>query len=147
MALKAFAESGLTGRMAIVGDGPLLDELIHLAETLGLTERIDFLGWQTQPNQFIQQSHSLILASRSEGFGLTIAEALILNVPVVAYNCSEGVEHQLSSGELAQGLVALNDIQALSQRLYQVVTHPYVIREQDIQRLNISEMVQAFEEL
>lgn len=53
------------------------------------------------------------MASRSRGFGLTIAEALILNVPVVAYNCSEGVEHQFSSGELAQGLVALNDMQAL----------------------------------
>ncbi len=28
--------------MAIVGDGPLLDELIRLTETLGLTNRIDF---------------------------------------------------------------------------------------------------------
>ncbi|WP_284115488.1 glycosyltransferase [Acinetobacter pittii] len=147
VAIKAFAESGLTGRMAIVGDEPLLDELIRLTETLGLTNRIDFLGWQTQPNQFIEQSNSLILTSRSEGFGLTIAEALILNIPVVAYNCSEGVEHQLSSGELIQGLVTLNDMQALSRRLYQVVTHPYEIRAQDIQRLNISEMVKAFEEL
>ncbi|AZB90102.1 glycosyltransferase [Acinetobacter pittii] len=42
VAIKAFAESGLTGRMAIVGDGPLLDELIRLTETLGLTNRIDF---------------------------------------------------------------------------------------------------------
>lgn len=43
VAIKAFfAESGLTGRMAIVGDGPLLDELTHLAEALGLTKRIDF---------------------------------------------------------------------------------------------------------
>lgn len=147
VAIKAFAKSGLTGRMAIVGDGPLLDELIHLAEALGLTKRIDFLGWQDQPNRFIQQSHCLVLPSRTEGSPLIVAESLILNVPVVAFNCCEGVEHQLSSGELAQGLVTLNDMQALSQRLYQVVTHPYVIREQDIQRLNISEMVKAFEEL
>jgi glycosyltransferase involved in cell wall biosynthesis len=147
VAIKAFAESGLTGRMAIVGDGPLLNELVILTQRLELTERIDFLGWQNHPNQFIQQSHSLILSSRTEGFGLTIAEALILNVPVVAYNCSEGVAYQFSSGELSQGLVPLNDIAALSQRLYQVVIHPYAIQEQDIQRLNISEMVKAFEEL
>lgn len=147
VAIKSFAASGLTGRMAIVGDGPLLDELVSLTEQLELTEHIDFLGWQTQPNYFIQQSKSLILASRSEGFGLTIAEALILNVPAVAYNCSEGVEYQLSSGELSQGLVPLNDIHALSKRLHQVVTQPYAIREQDIQRLNITEMAKAFEEL
>lgn len=147
MAIKAFAASGLIGRMAIVGDGPLLDELVALTEQLGLTERIDFLGWQTQPNQFIQQSNSLILSSRTEGFGLTIAEALILNVPAVAYNCSEGVAYQLSSGELSQGLVPLNDIDALAKRLYQVITKPYVIHEQDIQRLSIIEMAKAFEEL
>lgn len=147
VAIQAFAASGLTGRMAIVGDGPLLNELVALTEKLQLTERIDFLGWQTQPNQFIQQSHSLILSSRTEGFGLTIAEALILNIPAVAYNCSEGVAYQLSSGELSQGLVPLNDIDALSKRLHQVVTQPYMIQEQDIQRLSITEMVKAFEEL
>ena len=147
VAIKAFAESGLTGRMAIVGDGPLLGELIQLVQALELSERIDFLGWQDQPNHLIQQSHCLILPSRTEGSPLIVAESLILNVPVVAFNCSEGVKHQLSSGELTQGLVTLNNTQALSQRLYQVVTHPYVIQEQDVQRLNISEMVKAFEEL
>lgn len=42
VAIKAFAESGLTGRMAIVGDGPLLGELIQLVQALELSERIDF---------------------------------------------------------------------------------------------------------
>ncbi|WP_313036408.1 glycosyltransferase [Acinetobacter sp.] len=147
VAIKAFAASGLTGRMAIVGDGPMLEELKLLVQELKLENRIDFLGWQTQPNQFILQSRSLILSSRTEGSPLIIAEALSLNVPAVAYNCSEGVEYQLSSGELSQGLVPLNDCEALSKRLYQVVTQPYVIQEQDIQRLSISEMAKAFEEL
>lgn len=147
IAIKAFAKSGLTGRMAIVGDGPLLDELVTLTEQFGLTERIDFFGWQDQPNHFIQQSYCLILPSRTEGSPLIVAEAIILHVPVVAFNCCEGVAYQLSSGELSQGLVPLNDIEALSKRLRQVVTQPYAIQEQDIQRLNITEMAKAFEEL
>lgn len=147
VALRAFAQTNLNGRMAIVGDGPMLEELKLLAQELKLENRVDFLGWQNQPNQFIQQSRSLILSSRTEGSPLIIPEALILGTPVVAYNCCEGVEFQLSSGELLQGLVALNDLSALAKQLEQVVNSPYPIREQDRQRLSITEMVKAFEAL
>lgn len=146
-ALKAFAQTQLTGRMAVVGDGPMLHDLKQLAADLNLADRVDFLGWQNQPSLFIQQSRSLVLSSRTEGSPLIIAESLILGIPVVAYNCCEGVEFQLSSGDLRQGLAPLNNLPALAKQLEQTVKHPYPIREQDKQRLSITEMVQAFETL
>lgn len=147
VALKAFAHTQLTGRMAIVGDGPMLNNLKQLVIDLKLSERVDFLGWQNQPSQFIRQSHCLILSSRTEGSPLIVPEALILGTPVVAYNCCEGVQYQLSSGELKQGLVTLNHLNELSEKLQSIVQIPYRITTEDQQRLGMDVMVKQFEKL
>src|SRR5690606_26176326 len=44
-AIKAFAMSKSTGRMAIVGDGTERSNLENLARALGISDRVDFLGW------------------------------------------------------------------------------------------------------
>lgn len=147
VAIQAFADSGLTGRMAIVGDGILLNDLKLLVKKLHIEQNIDFLGWQANPSTFIQQSQSLILSSRTEGSPLIVAESIILGIPVVAFHCSEGVYYQLNSGKMKQGLVPLNDTKALSQRLYEVVTCSYPITENDKSRLKIDKMIDSFEKL
>ncbi|QXW26496.1 glycosyltransferase [Acinetobacter johnsonii] len=146
-ALKAFAQTQLTGRMAIIGDGPMLHDLKQLAAALKLADRVDFLGWQNHPSQFIRQSRCLILSSRTEGSPLIVPEALILGTPVVAYNCCEGVEYQLASGELKRGLVPLNDLQELAQQLQSIVETPYCITLEDQQRLGMDVMIKQFEKL
>lgn len=143
-ALIAFAKSGLQGRMAVVGNGVLLEELKQLCITLGIDQRVDFLGWQTNAADFIYQSKCLLNSSKTEGSPLTIMEAIHLNIPVVSYECSAGIVEQLSSNELKKGLVEPQNISALSEKLYEIVTTPYAINEQDKIKLSMDRMMRDF---
>lgn len=143
-AIRAFAQSGLTGKMAIVGDGELIPELITLSKELNIQQRIDFLGWQDNPAQFIQQAKTLVVSSSHEGSCLVIAEALHLDVPVVAYNINHGILHQLDHENLRQGIVENQNIEQLATTLYQVAQNPYSISSEDKYRLSIERMTTEF---
>ena len=143
-AIEAFAKSGITGRMAIVGNGRLEDNLIKLCHTLGVADRVDFLGWQTNPYLFIKQSKCLILSSNTEGSPLVIAESLLLDVPVVAYDINGGIRQQLDYDSLKRGLVENQNLDMLAKTLSNVVKNPYIISDEDKQRLSMQKMAESF---
>ncbi|MEY2863741.1 MAG: hypothetical protein RLY58_1448 [Pseudomonadota bacterium] len=146
-ALLAFARSGLTGRMAIAGDGPERERLVQQAHALGIADRVDFLGWVDHPAHTIAHSRVLVLCSRNEGFGLVIAEALMLGTPVVAYACSAGIKDQLNSVNAQAGLVTPQQIDQLAHTLAQVVHHPYDIDPKQLESLTLDHMADQFETL
>ncbi|MEY4515693.1 MAG: hypothetical protein RL180_39, partial [Pseudomonadota bacterium] len=143
-ALIAFADSGLTGRMAIAGDGPERERLVQQAHALGIADRVDFLGWVSQPADLIAQSRTLILSSRSEGSPMAIVEALSLGTPVVAYNCCRGITDAFPTQVAMQALVEPQNQQQLAQTLAQVVQHPYVLTPDERANLSIERMAQRF---
>lgn len=143
-AIRAFANSGLQGRMAIVGDGGMMSSLQALCQSLGVAERVDFLGWQSNPYQYIVQSCCLVLSSVTEGFGLVIAEALLLDVPVVAYDLNQGIRYQLDYSQLRRGLVESQNIEKLAIALADVAKNPYLISHQDKDRLSMEKMAKDF---
>lgn len=143
-AIHAFAQSGLSGRLAMVGDGAMKEALIALANDLQIGDRVDFLGWLQKPAEVMQQSRCLILSSRTEGSPLVPAEALTLGVPVVAYRCCSGIAAQLASPALQQGLVEAQNLAQLATTLAKVVNTPYPISPEDQQHLSIEQMAEAF---
>src|SRR5690625_4123241 len=50
---------------------------------MGLTEHFKLLGVRSNPYPYIKNAHIYVQTSRFEGFGLAIAEARMLNIPVV----------------------------------------------------------------
>ena len=146
-ALKAFSKSGLKGRMAIVGDGVMLNDLKKMAKELKVYDRVDFLGWQKNTYNFIKKSRVLIMSSKSEGFGLVIAESLCLGTPVVAFSCSDGVNYQMQSNSLQKGLVTPQDLNKLSEKINEICNNPYIITSKDTENLNITRMIEDFNKL
>lgn len=65
----------------LIGDGPLLCDLQKLAAELGLSARVQFVGWVENPHPLLLRSSGVIMSSRWEGFGLVAVEAAILNLP------------------------------------------------------------------
>jgi glycosyltransferase involved in cell wall biosynthesis len=59
--------------LAIAGEGPERARLAARAAPLGAQVR--FLGWQSDPNQFLAQIGILVAPSRAEVFGLVLLEA------------------------------------------------------------------------
>ncbi|WP_336797010.1 glycosyltransferase [Erwinia aphidicola] len=68
----------------IIGDGELKSELLSLAEKLNLSDRVFWLGLKNNINEFMSAADVFVLASRWEGFGLVVAEAMSCKRVVVA---------------------------------------------------------------
>jgi glycosyltransferase involved in cell wall biosynthesis len=70
--------------MDLIGDGPLKGSMESLAATLGLGDRIRFLGQRIDVDQILAQAQVSLLVSNWEGFPLSILEAMRAGLPVVA---------------------------------------------------------------
>lgn len=83
------AVSRLAGRYPalqclIVGEGLLRDELQALATRLGLRERVVFAGYRRDVPRVLSVLELFMLPTLREGFGVVFAEAMSMEVPVVA---------------------------------------------------------------
>ncbi len=74
----------------ILGAGPAKDELEEEIKSLELESRVKLLGFQKNPNGYIQHAEALILNSSFESFGNVLVEALALGVPVISNDCDFG---------------------------------------------------------
>jgi len=86
--LQAFAklrEKRSDAFLVIAGDGSLLEEHRHLAQSLGLDETCLWMpGFRDDVPDLLATFDAYVLASRSEGLGTAILEALAAELPVVA---------------------------------------------------------------
>jgi glycosyltransferase involved in cell wall biosynthesis len=126
-AAALLAKQPLPFRVLIAGAGELEAELKAQAERLGLSDRVEFLGFVTDMKAFHQSIDIFALPSLWEGFGFVLAEAMCMGLPVAAFDVSsipEVVEHGETGllcppkGEaLATNLLALMQDEALRRRL------------------------------
>jgi len=71
-------------RFVVAGDGPLRAPLEELARTLGLKDRLVFLGWRADLPAIYGDLDVVVLTSRNEGFPVSLIEALAARCAVVA---------------------------------------------------------------
>jgi len=73
-------------KLMLVGDGPQRGQLEDLASTLGIAKKVEFLGLQgrTQVADLLHSCEVFVLPSRSEPFGIVLAEAMACKKPIVA---------------------------------------------------------------
>lgn len=119
-AMSGLARRSVDFRLAIVGDGPLRDELEVLAQSLGLVDQVDFLGVRHDVPALMSACDAFVLSSAWEGFGLVVAEAMACERVVVATDCG-GVKEVV--GE-AGYLVKPRDSEALSSAIGQALGLP-----------------------
>lgn len=88
--------------LVLVGGGEELQSLQQLAQTLEIDSRVVFMGWQDNAEEFLAGFDVFVLPSNNEAFPLTLVEAMLARVPIVATNVgsvSEAIEHGVT-GEL-----------------------------------------------
>lgn len=79
-------------RLKIAGVGEELDNLKSLAKDLGISERVEFVGFQKDIYKFLDTIDVYAQSSLSEGFGLSVIEAMSQNLPVVVTPAGSLVE-------------------------------------------------------
>lgn len=110
--------------LTIVGDGPDRAQLEQMTVQLGLTENVDFVGYQSQAKvrQYMQETDVFVLPSFAEGVPVSLMEALAAGVPVVTTQIagvSELVEDGVSGYLVPPGNTAL-----LAERIATLLADP-----------------------
>ena len=122
------AVSSLTGALAstglaVVGEGTDDHEYARIIRELGehmLGDRVRFLGRREDIGEIFRNSDLHVLASRSEGLGLTVLEAQATGCPVVAYPAG-GVRDVIIGNET--GVFAdMNDERSLTAAIMRVLS-------------------------
>ncbi len=84
--IKAFAKVAAvetTAKLVFVGDGPSKNVLQALAKSLGLEDRVIFLGFRSDISVIMRSFDIFVLSSLMEGISLSLLEAMALSRPVV----------------------------------------------------------------
>jgi len=106
--LNMFAGLGIEeARLSILGDGPMREELTRLADALGISARIRFLGFDDKPWPHVAGADALLLPSRWEGMPNAVLEALACGIRVIATPEAGGVAE--IAGEAKPGSVTVTD--------------------------------------
>jgi glycosyltransferase involved in cell wall biosynthesis len=103
-----------------IGDGPLLEKSKALASQLGISQRVRFLGSQSQPERYLAASDVFVLCSDFEGLPLTILEAMRAGLAVVASDVG-GIAEAVEKGRT--GFLTTND-EDLTQALAMLLENP-----------------------
>lgn len=145
--LRAYAKSGLTAPLVLIGQGTkeAASAIKNLATELGISERVIFKGFTNNPYPYIRHAKLLIVSSDSEGFGNVLVEALICHTPVVSTNCPGG-PGSILTGELSRGLAEMN-VESLAATMRDVYLNPPEMSQPDVDAYSIEAICQQYLDL
>src|SRR5690606_24232533 len=106
----------------VIGDGPIRQDLEHLARELNVYEDTIFYGYMLHPEQFMPFFDIFVLPSRAEAFGSVFAEAALCWLALVGTDVG-GIAEQIEDGKNGL-LVPVDDHIALADALQKVMEDP-----------------------
>lgn len=119
----------MQARLVILGRGPKEQNLKQLAESLGISDSVIFLGFKKNPFKYMKRASVFVLSSVQEGFGNVLIEAMACGVPVVSTDCPMGPGEIIKNGEngilvpvgnpelMAEGILKILNDADLSRKL------------------------------
>ena len=110
-------------RLVVLGDGPDRSELEALAQHLGISDRVDFPGFQMNPVAYMTRAQAFVLTSTYEGLPGVMIEALACGTSVVSTDCPGGVREVLEGGKWGR-LVPIGDEAALADAICDALDNP-----------------------
>lgn len=113
----------------IVGDGPLKEELILHVREKGLSDYVQFHGFQNHAyiEKLYQHAVVYLMTSFTESFGLVVLEAMNAGIPAIALSSAEGVRELVlnnSNGYLIQN----RNLDEMADKIVFLFEHPLEVR-------------------
>jgi UDP-D-galactose:(glucosyl)LPS alpha-1,6-D-galactosyltransferase len=123
--LRALAALNGTFRAVVIGGGPHEAALKELSSSLGLADKVSWLGWQTRPWDVAPPCSALVMTSEYEGFGMVLAEAITKGLPCVSTDCTGPSDIIVPSKN--GWLVPVGNIGQLSDCLQRIIDDPSIL--------------------
>lgn len=108
-------------RLIVIGIGDELDKLVSLTNALGVADKIDFIGFKSNPYPYYVAADLFVLTSSWEGFGNVLVEAMACGTPVISTDCPGGPREILQNGDFGK-LVPVGDHERLGQEIVSFFT-------------------------
>jgi glycosyltransferase involved in cell wall biosynthesis len=122
-ALALLAPSAPHVRTLIVGDGPERERLVAMTASLGITDRVTFLGFRPEARRIMEEVDIVVHAPVYEGFGLVVLEAMAAGRPVVVNDAPGGLREIVVPGTTGL-MVPSNQPDALARALATLAADP-----------------------
>ncbi|MGI9652411.1 glycosyltransferase [Chryseobacterium sp. RLHN22] len=117
---KKLIDEGLKHQIIIIGDGFDFENIYTKLNDLNLMKTVKMLGFRDNPYPYLKKADFYIMSSRHEGFPTIIAEALILNKPIVSTDVS-GIKDLLQNGKL--GMITPNSEAGIYEGMKKMLTN------------------------
>lgn len=118
--VEAYARTDQTMPLLLLGQGKHKESIQQQVQTLGLEDKVIFLGFHDNPYPYIKHAQFMILTSDWEGFALVIAEAQALGTAVISTDCPSGPSELLPKNNL----MAMGDVDAIADKMSQALSNP-----------------------
>ncbi|UAW99094.1 glycosyltransferase [Halopseudomonas nanhaiensis] len=130
---KALSSLPSEATLVIIGSGKLDEQLAALADSLGIAERVEFLGQIPEARKFFRAFDVFALTSDHEPFGMVLLEAMAAGNALICTDCGGAPEVVGECGET----FPYADAAALSDLLIQVS------RQDDHKRIELQMQMQS----
>lgn len=131
--------------LVVFGEGPERQALELEVDQRGLSDRVAFPGFVSNPYADVARADVFVLSSKREGSPNALIEALFLGVPLVATDCPTGPREILEGGKYGQ-LVPVGDSEAMADAILDAIKSgrnaPYP--EESWRRFEIEGVVDAY---
>jgi len=107
----------------IYGTGSGQQKLEAQIAQLGCGDRVKLAGYTTDPLAIFQGALASVYPTTTEGFGLSILEALSNDCPVISYDVNYGPREMIDTGRNGE-LVQPGDIDAIAEAMRRVLLDP-----------------------
>ena len=120
-ALRLLRNEGYDLELRLGGDGPTKVQLKTLAEAVGLSDQVHFLGYLNEDEVIreLQKSDLFVLPSFVEGLPVSAMEAMAVGLPVIATNIA-GTSELIEDGKTGI-LIRPSDPQAIADAVVRMI--------------------------
>ncbi len=125
-AAKILKNKGISFRWYALGRGPLEQEMRVRIQEYDLDKEFVLLGVRSNPYPYFAKADIYVQTSKFEGFGLAIAEARMLNIPVVTTKFDAVYDQMINE---KNGLVVEMNAEAVADGIQRLINDPTLYQQ------------------